>query len=268
MRICGLCGATSPADATFCVQCGKALTVATPPPKTSPLAIVAIVCACVPCVSLLGLILGIVALTQIGSRPKEKGGRGIALAAVVVGSIMTVLIGPAGIMAAIAIPNFIRFQARAKQSECKSNLRAFFTAEKSYFAEHDEYSKSIQALGFEPERGNRYAYFVDRSGTLEDRSSTAARLEPDDVGVQVDLLKFTTARAVKVEDIPAKLAGGVRLGISGKCPECEVTMACAGNIRDDAKLDVWSVSTADRKDDSGEVIPAGQPFNDVNDLNR
>src|SRR5688572_7751114 len=46
----------------------------------------------------------------------------------------------AGILAAIAIPNFIRFQARAKQAECRTQLQRWVTLQRSYFAENDEYA--------------------------------------------------------------------------------------------------------------------------------
>ena len=57
-----------------------------------------------------------------------------------------------GILAMIAIPNFIKFQCRAKQSEAKGNLKALFQAQKSYFAEYDEYS-ALNTIGFDPEPG-------------------------------------------------------------------------------------------------------------------
>jgi type IV pilus assembly protein PilA len=40
-----------------------------------------------------------------------------------------------GILAAIAIPNFVRFQLRSKTSEAKTNLASIRTAEEGYFAE-------------------------------------------------------------------------------------------------------------------------------------
>jgi hypothetical protein len=41
--------------------------------------------------------------------------------------------------------------------------------------------------------------------------------------------------------------------------------ACVGNIDEDRTLDVWTISGDERKGPGGETIPAGQPFNDVND---
>src|SRR5258708_860901 len=63
-----------------------------------------------------------------------------------------------GILAAIAIPNFTKFQAKSKQSEAKTNLKAIFTAAKSYFGEHDTFIATAANIGFAPEAGNRYTY--------------------------------------------------------------------------------------------------------------
>jgi len=63
-----------------------------------------------------------------------------------------------GILAALAIPSFIRFQAKSKQAEARTNLKAIFTGQRTRFAERDRYSSAIAEIGFGPERGNRYAY--------------------------------------------------------------------------------------------------------------
>jgi type IV pilus assembly protein PilA len=104
------------------------------PQKTSVLAIVALVCIffCWP----LGLILGIVALVRINNSNGELGGKGLAIASIVVGAVMIPLVG---IMAAIAIPNFIRYQLRSKASEARTNLAAIRVHQESFFAENGFY---------------------------------------------------------------------------------------------------------------------------------
>lgn len=52
---------------------------------------------------------------------------------------LMIVVAIIGILAAIAIPNFLKFQAKSKQSEAKTNLKAVFTAETSYFGENNTY---------------------------------------------------------------------------------------------------------------------------------
>lgn len=63
-----------------------------------------------------------------------------------------------GVIAAIAVPNFLRFQCRAKQSEVRSNLKAIYSAQKSYAAEKGRYGQSFEQLGFQPFGETRYTY--------------------------------------------------------------------------------------------------------------
>jgi type IV pilus assembly protein PilA len=47
---------------------------------------------------------------------------------------LMIVVAIIGILAAIAIPNFLRFQLKAKSSEGKTNLAAIRTAEQSYYS--------------------------------------------------------------------------------------------------------------------------------------
>lgn len=168
-----------------------------------------------------------------------------------------------GIISAIAIPNFIKFQSRSKQAECKSNLKAWYTAERAYHAEKDAYSASIQEVGFSPERGNRYAYFAG-PGPLEDRHAAQAASSEGVQGVGVDTAREVSRKPITFEQLPASLRRTV--GVRGQCPECEITLMCAGQIDNDETLDVWSISSEARSLQDGTPIPAGVPFNHVNDI--
>ena len=65
---------------------------------------------------------------------KKKGKKGFTLIE------LMIVVAIIGILAAIAIPNFLKFQAKSKQSEAKTNLKAVYTAETSYFGENNKYS--------------------------------------------------------------------------------------------------------------------------------
>ena len=52
---------------------------------------------------------------------------------------LMIVVAIIGILAAIAIPNFLRFQLKASASEAKANLGAIRTAEEAYFSEFGVY---------------------------------------------------------------------------------------------------------------------------------
>ena len=56
---------------------------------------------------------------------------------------LMIVVAIIGILAAIAIPNFLRFQLKAKSSEGKTNLAAIRTAEESYYSEFGVYVSAL-----------------------------------------------------------------------------------------------------------------------------
>jgi type IV pilus assembly protein PilA len=78
---------------------------------------------------------------------------------------LMIVVAIIGILAAIAIPNFLRFQARARQSEAKTNLKAIFTASKSMFAEQGNLTCGF--CGWSPERGAKYTYRATNGSSVQ-----------------------------------------------------------------------------------------------------
>lgn len=70
---------------------------------------------------------------------------------------LMVVVAIIGILAAVAIPNYQKYQARARQSEAKIALGAIFTAEKSFSTEQSTYSSCLVNIGYAPE-GNKFYY--------------------------------------------------------------------------------------------------------------
>ncbi|HTS80333.1 MAG TPA: prepilin-type N-terminal cleavage/methylation domain-containing protein [Myxococcaceae bacterium] len=195
-----------------------------------------------------------------------------------------------GVLTAIAVPNFIRFQARSKQSEAKTNLRALFTSEKSYFGEREAYSPFARLIGFTPERGNRYAYrLTPGCGNPEVRAGGAvANASPLTIDcVEVDLGRYpgavaqpATAGGVPVwlppannPTTPASISDAAST-LAG-CPICSFSGSAAGNVDTDAVIDTWFISSVDATvvagpcwegTPAGGNNPAGQPFNLNNDV--
>ena len=71
---------------------------------------------------------------------------------------LMIVVAIIGILATIAVPNFNRFQAKAKQSEVKGNLNGIYTAEKAFYAEWSTYFGQLKDIGFIPE--GRLTYHV------------------------------------------------------------------------------------------------------------
>jgi type IV pilus assembly protein PilA len=199
-----------------------------------------------------------------GQAPQGAKATNTVLIVIAAVAFVPVVVAIIGIVAAIAIPNYIRFQSRSKQAECRTNLKALEVAARASFAEHHQYTSQLSELGFNPERGNRYAYFAG-PGTQEDRSKAVAVRNPTDTQVGVDVFRFKSA-AITERDLPAKVAGDVVPGVSGTCPDCSFVAVCLGTVDNDDTLDVWSISTDVRSGSHGELIPAGTPFNDLNDV--
>lgn len=82
-------------------------------------------------------------------RDKEKGFTLIEL---------MIVVAILGILAAIAIPNFMRFQAKSRQSEAKTNLGAIGTTAEAFRAENDSYVATVAQLGWAPQGSSRYGY--------------------------------------------------------------------------------------------------------------
>ena len=78
---------------------------------------------------------------------------------------LMIVVAIIGILAAIAIPNFMTYQCKSKQSEAKTNLGGIGTAEEGYFAEYDEYSTTTTLIGWKPKGNTRYTYSIDAGTT-------------------------------------------------------------------------------------------------------
>lgn len=181
----------------------------------------------------------------------KKSSTGIIIAVVGVALLCPCI----GILAAIAIPNFIKFQSKSKQSEARTNLKVAFTGEKAFFAEQERYSEHPIDVGFSPGPGNRYLYAFSTEGDL----AAPGAIGKENTGVLADAKKHVGLDNDALEK-------GVPQTIWDDCGivEKDITIVAAGNIDNDETIDVWTISTKDRTVD-GVPVPAGTPHNDVDD---
>ena len=78
---------------------------------------------------------------------------------------LMIVVAILGIVAALAIPNFLRYQVQTRQSEVRTNLGAIYVSETSYYGERSTFG-TFDQIGFTlAGRTNRYAYRVGPGGT-------------------------------------------------------------------------------------------------------
>jgi type IV pilus assembly protein PilA len=78
---------------------------------------------------------------------------------------LMIVVAILGIVAALAIPNFLRYQVQTRQSEVRTNLGAIYVSETSYYGERSTFG-TFDQIGFTlAGRTNRYAYRIGPGGT-------------------------------------------------------------------------------------------------------
>jgi type IV pilus assembly protein PilA len=71
---------------------------------------------------------------------------------------LMVVVAIIGLLSAVAIPNFRKYQAKSKMSEAKLQLSSLYTAESAFFSDFNIYSTCLSYMGYNPasEKSQRY----------------------------------------------------------------------------------------------------------------
>jgi type IV pilus assembly protein PilA len=131
---------------------------------------------------------------------------------------LMIVVAIIGILAAIAIPNFLTYQAKAKQSEAKVGLGGMFTTATSYFAEQNTYVVgAAQNLGYLPAGTPRYSFiYVSTGGGAQNLINS---------GTTIVACPNTTAF----------------VGVTLATAAAAFTAGAIGNIDGDATCDQWTM---------------------------
>lgn len=94
-----------------------------------------------------GVVLGVVGLVKARNAPTEYGGRGLAVAGIAL-SALSVLVMPfvLGIVAAIAIPSFLRARVSANESAAIGDVRTVMAAEAEYRSVNGGHYDTLECL--------------------------------------------------------------------------------------------------------------------------
>ena len=87
---------------------------------------------------------------------------------------LMIVVAIIGILAAIAVPNFLTFISKTRRSEAKYNLDGIYKAEISWFGEYNAFSNSFSTIRWRPEGTNFYYTYSVGSATEGKGDSTPA----------------------------------------------------------------------------------------------
>ena len=189
---------------------------------------------------------------------------------------LAVVIAIISILALLAVPTFLEREARARQVEARTNLRALYNAEKAYFAETNSFTTFIKRVGFNLERSNRYQYNLDTTYNPDDRTGPVTVVTNTTNAIMIDAFRgFSLGTGASAATAVTASVCNVAspFGLSNTASGDQVfTAGAQGNIDNDTTLDLWTISTAGRSltgcNNSPAAInsPAGEPANESNDV--
>ena len=153
---------------------------------------------------------------------------------------LMIVVAIIGILAAIAIPNFLRYQAKSRQSEAKTNLGAVFVAETAFFSEQTRYG-SFSEIGYAlAGTTNRYVYRSPNVGG----TGVSANTINDMITCGVPAACVAT---------PTTVTGAGAVASNASLAPFGFTASASANLDSDATVDGWSVN--DVKGGLGLAIP-------------
>lgn len=96
---------------------------------------------------------------------------------------LMIVVAIIGILAAIGIPQYTRFQAKARQSEAKAALSSLYTAEQSFQSEWTSYYNGLSTIGFNVTGQNLRYQTGFAQATAPAAAPGGATMVPGDVSV-------------------------------------------------------------------------------------
>jgi len=170
---------------------------------------------------------------------------------------LMIVVAIIGILAAIAVPNFQRFQAKARQSEVRSNLAAIYTGEKAFQAEYNQFFADFNNIGYSPAGTYRYEHGFGAAGAVVappnyTGAGVAAGAAPVNFSTAVLCAAAPAVSAAGCSTIRAPIAPGA-IGAGNVVTNAPgFTAEGRGDIDGDAAVDIWTV-------DQNKTIANGTP---------
>ena len=168
---------------------------------------------------------------------------------------LMVVVAIIGVLAAVAIPNFTRFQLKAKQSEAKSSLGSIYIGEKAYLNEFGGYSSSLSDVGAAPDGG-----YIYNCGFLDGAGARVGGLNNTNVAA-INFASYNSWCGAAGAAVCGQLAGYPVVAPGGAVPTAVAfTAFCSAGLLPAAAAvdDQWTVNNLNQLNDTAGLNAAAQ----------
>ncbi|MBL6991465.1 MAG: prepilin-type N-terminal cleavage/methylation domain-containing protein [Bacteriovoracaceae bacterium] len=150
---------------------------------------------------------------------------------------LMVVVAIIGILSAVAIPNFKKYQAKSKTSEAKINLAGLYMAEVSSYTDYDTYATCLPYLGFSLGTNGKSRYYtVGFNGSQAVPASSPLNSETGDNQCNTSVFKFDAERGIGGAKT-SSITGNSKVDSNGQT----FIAGAEGYIDDPSKIDEWTI---------------------------
>ncbi len=153
---------------------------------------------------------------------------------------LMIVVAIIGILATVAIPNFAKFQAKARASESRSQLAALFTAQKAFQAEYNAYTTDIVTSGYLPQGSLRYLTGFGTAST-----HTIAPPPPGHTPANMNCSVAAVVTAAGCANNAVTVAGAAVTTLAGAATATATTAAFLANAEGfvgGTQNDIWTIN--------------------------
>ncbi|MCB0384206.1 MAG: prepilin-type N-terminal cleavage/methylation domain-containing protein [Bdellovibrionales bacterium] len=154
---------------------------------------------------------------------------------------LMIVVAIIGILAAIAVPSFQRFQAKARQSEAKTLLSGLYTGQKTYKMEWGIYFSDFRNIGFDPNGNLRFRVGFSAAGVNNVVGYQGPGAAAGAAGVQFNSQVYCGA-SPSCTETPFGIG---MAAIAGDTPPTTTTFVAQANgdiDGEDAVRDIWTIN--------------------------